>query len=144
MYQVSDVVGSWPDLLFPVISEGSCSGTVCACSHSSIARRYEVAARNRWVASSEMLPIILQRGETIQPQSRVCFYPSDSALGSERLKPRGQTLHSPWWVSCPEVQWSRIPRIFPPAPVASPPTDQPHPCSHGLCHLGTGVPTPRG
>lgn len=138
---ISDVVNFCPDLLFPIISEGSCSVTVCVWSHSTIAGRYKATART---AGSHPLKcsLLFFKEETTQPQSRVWFYPSNSAPCSERLKPRGQTLRSPWQISCPEVQWSRIPRFFPQAPMASFPR-RPAPSLLSLpLHLGTGVPMP--
>lgn len=74
IYKVSDVVNSCPDLLFPIISEGSCSVTVCLWSHSSIARRDKATARTAGLHPLKCSPLFFKE-ETIQLQSRVWFYP---------------------------------------------------------------------
>lgn len=57
--QVSDVVNSCPDLLFPIIPEGSCSATGCGWSHSSVAGRYKAgppAPLGRVLSNAPPLP----------------------------------------------------------------------------------------
>ena len=112
MYQVSDVVNSCPDLLFPIISEGSCSVTVCVWSHSSIARRYKVTARTAVLHPLKCSPLSFKE-DTTQPQSWVWFYPSNIARCSERLKPRGQTLPQGF---LPRGAMEQDPEVLPSSP----------------------------